>query len=238
MTGRRNDPPNRPRHHTQRAPDPGGGTVVLEADFDTRLAGGKRQAFNGVVRGAPMFDDIVQAFRHRRNHVHETVKGLFKASPALVHASPQQICIEVALQFIGASQLAETGGTTIPRLRAMLARMIEYMPVNQITLAMSRMKLHDRDLAADSDSAAAIKEWRESHGPWGNPNSRRRTSMHTKWTGEAQSALKYIERANDLRRRHRGDLRDAPVLELCTEVDGKHRAVDRSFVDGIFPDIA
>ena len=198
---------------------------------------GRRQVFDGALNHAPTFTDVIELAEHGGIEVNEIVKGLFKANPALIFASPQQVMVEVSLQFTSVGRLAAIGRTTVVGARAMLTEVIRHMPLYAFSQALSRMKQHDRDLENDPDTHDEIERWRAIHAPSGDATARTATLIKSTWTNFADGALSNIKKANDLKRRHPAILGTAPRLSLCTEVDKKCIHLDRAMIAALFPDV-
>src|SRR5271170_3362721 len=186
--------------------------INIRGNFATRMPRGRRKVFNGVIRHTPTFTQVINLANHGNTEVNEIVKGLFRAAPALIFAPPQQVMVEVAIQFIGIRRLAVIGGTTPRGVRAMLTEVIRHMPLYAFSQALSRMKQHDRDLLNHPTTHDHIERWRAIHAPTGNPNARTTTLIRSTWTNYAEGALSNIAKANNLKRRHPGILSAAPRL--------------------------
>lgn len=237
MSRKRRPPPIAPPPPDGNDPNPSG-HVNLRGRFDTRMANNRRVRFNGVVRGTPLFNGILPVFHTIGPAVHEAVKGLFFRHPFLIHASPQQVAIEVAVQFIGAAELARLGGTTIPRMRAMLTQIVFLMPLYQLSLAISRMKQHDRDLENNPRTRTAIREWRERHAAGRDTGNQTVTRMQTMWRNMAMTASSAIRTANGYRAAHPAALGSAPVLKLCVDRENDDcLELTRGNIMDQFPDV-
>src|SRR5580700_8523217 len=160
-------------------------SVNLPGRFATRMPNGRRQVFDGALNHASTFTDVIELVEHSGVEVNEIVKGLFKDTPALIFASPQQVMIEVSLQFTSLARLAAIGRTTVTGVRAVLTEVIRNMPLYAFSQSLSRMKQHDRDLANDPDTRDEIERWRATHGPTGNPTARTATLIQSTWTNFA-----------------------------------------------------
>jgi hypothetical protein len=232
MTQRRPPPPTPPPADD----DP---NINLRGHFDTRMTNGRRKRFNGVLRHAPLFDEIIQVVSNGGVRTNEAVKGLFVAAPFLIHASPQQVLMEVTLQSVSARNLAAVGNTTLDGVRAILRELIKRMDLFAFSQALSRMKQHDRDLAEHPATRGEIARWRSIHGSMGDPDARTATRIRSSWVNFADGALINISKANALKRRHPSILSRAPMLKLCTDVKGKDKCkeIDRTIVESIFTDV-
>jgi len=205
----------------------------------TRTYRDKRVVYNGIVNEDDIvFSETLAGINRDATEVHELIKGLFKARPFLIHASPQQVAIELTVQRCGLKHLATVGGTTITGARAMLAVIVEHLDLYGISNALSRMKQHDRDLAEDPDTEKEIKEWRRDNPPKGDPNARTKTLIQSLWVNKANNALSQIDQANALKSKHPSLLRTAPRLKLCEEKkNDKCKEVDRAMISALFPDV-
>lgn len=213
--------------------------VLLEGTNGTRLPKGKRKTFDAVVYGDLVFPDVLTYTKPASDVIHEVVKGLFFDSPALIAANAEQIAIEVAVQQIGMRRLCTIGGTTRSAMAEVLKAIVEKLSLYATSLAISRFRQHDRDLETHPKTEDYIDDWRELHGPEGNPDERDATRAKSFYINRAKNALKQIAKANELRLKHPAALKGAPELKLCRKTNKKDDCaeVDQHMLDTLFPDV-
>lgn len=211
--------------------------TLIKGTNGTRMPKGRHKTFDGIINEAPLFGKILAFDVLSSEATNQLIKGLFAAQPDLIHATAQQMAVEVAVQRAGSRELCNKIGITKEALRQLLAELVANLPLYDFSTALSRMKQHDKDLADDPRTKEGIRQWRRDHPPIGTAEARTATRAKSDWTNRATNALSQIDQANAIKANNPTALAAAPVLALCAESGKTCRQLTITEVTAIYPEV-
>lgn len=163
-------------------------------------AGTRHEVVNGILFEEHVFlglgCDLGRRVPISHREYQSVVKGLLYKYPGLVHATPDQLTIEVALQYMGAHHLAKAGNIPHSRLRAVLTELVLAMNHGAVVSAKRRT------LKGEIKSG---KSWFERYpgAPAKDAPKKIRKGLNARerlkqWKQEAAAAAKHVGTANTL----------------------------------------